>query len=181
MWKAIRPALQPLRNESMMIHPGRLARRPLSISCTTSTETSRLRPNRLLHQSPTSGLCGNQKPFARNQSRQNATSSEARPPTDEAADEAARTPTAPASVESEGSSKMDVPSYDITFTCKPCFHRATHRISKQGYHKGTVIITCPKCSARHLMSDHLRVCSVSYAARHDFVARNCLFSNPMSC
>ena len=54
-------------------------------------------------------------------------------------------------------STVDVPSYELTFTCKPCFHRATHRVSKQGYTKGTVIITCPKCQARHLISDHLRV------------------------
>ena len=49
------------------------------------------------------------------------------------------------------------PAYELTFTCKPCKHRSTHRISKQGYHKGTVLITCPECSNRHLISDHLKV------------------------
>jgi protein import protein ZIM17 len=50
-----------------------------------------------------------------------------------------------------------VPSYEMTFTCKPCSHRSTHRISKQGYHHGTVLITCPDCKNRHVITDHLRV------------------------
>jgi protein import protein ZIM17 len=45
----------------------------------------------------------------------------------------------------------------MTFTCKPCSHRSTHRISKQGYHHGTVLITCPDCKNRHVITDHLRV------------------------
>ena len=49
------------------------------------------------------------------------------------------------------------PAYELTFTCKPCKHRSTHTVSKQGYHKGTVLITCPQCSNRHVMSDHLKV------------------------
>lgn len=49
------------------------------------------------------------------------------------------------------------PVYQLTFTCKPCKHRSTHTVSKQGYHKGTVLITCPECSNRHVMSDHLKV------------------------
>lgn len=49
------------------------------------------------------------------------------------------------------------PTYELTFTCKPCKHRSTHRISKQAYHKGSVLITCPECSNRHIMSDHLKV------------------------
>jgi mitochondrial protein import protein ZIM17 len=47
--------------------------------------------------------------------------------------------------------------YQITFTCKPCGHRSSHRISKHGYHKGTVLIRCPSCSNRHVMSDHLQI------------------------
>src|SRR5438045_8265797 len=46
-------------------------------------------------------------------------------------------------------------AYDITFTCKPCSTRATHRISKQAYHYGSVLITCPECRNRHIISDHL--------------------------
>lgn len=49
------------------------------------------------------------------------------------------------------------PAYELTFTCKPCQSRSTHRVSKQGYHKGTVLITCPDCKNRHVISDHLKV------------------------
>ncbi|ESZ90631.1 DNL zinc finger domain containing protein [Sclerotinia borealis F-4128] len=49
------------------------------------------------------------------------------------------------------------PSYDITFTCTPCSERSTHRISKQGYHSGSVLITCPSCKNRHVISDHLGI------------------------
>lgn len=48
-------------------------------------------------------------------------------------------------------------AYRITFTCKPCGHRSAHRMSKQGYHRGTVLIQCPSCASRHVMSDHLGV------------------------
>ena len=47
--------------------------------------------------------------------------------------------------------------YELTFTCKPCLHRSTHNISTQGYHHGTVLITCPNCKARHVISDHLKI------------------------
>lgn len=30
-------------------------------------------------------------------------------------------------------------------------------MSKQGYHRGTVLIQCPSCQNRHVMSDHLGV------------------------
>ncbi|PGH19225.1 hypothetical protein AJ80_04090 [Polytolypa hystricis UAMH7299] len=49
------------------------------------------------------------------------------------------------------------PQYQITFTCRPCSHRSTHRMSKHGYHRGTVLITCPNCKNRHVISDHLKV------------------------
>lgn len=49
------------------------------------------------------------------------------------------------------------PVYELTFTCKACQHRSAHTVSKQGYHNGTVLITCPGCKARHLISDHLHV------------------------
>ncbi|KAL8716002.1 MAG: hypothetical protein Q9220_000669 [cf. Caloplaca sp. 1 TL-2023] len=53
----------------------------------------------------------------------------------------------------------DVPKYQLTFTCKPCSHRSTHTVSKLGYEKGTVLITCPDCKNRHVMSDHLKIFS----------------------
>lgn len=49
------------------------------------------------------------------------------------------------------------PEYEMTFTCKPCSTRSTHRVSKQGYHYGSVLITCPECRNRHVISDHLKV------------------------
>ncbi|KAL2001768.1 hypothetical protein VTN02DRAFT_1292 [Thermoascus thermophilus] len=49
------------------------------------------------------------------------------------------------------------PGYQITFTCKPCGHRSSHRMSKHGYHKGTVLIRCPSCHNRHVISDHLGI------------------------
>ncbi|KAL1872293.1 hypothetical protein VTK73DRAFT_1642 [Phialemonium thermophilum] len=49
------------------------------------------------------------------------------------------------------------PCYELTFTCIPCGHRSGHSVSKQGYHHGTVLITCPSCRNRHLISDHLGI------------------------
>ncbi len=54
-----------------------------------------------------------------------------------------------------------VPSYELTFTCNVCKTRSSHRLSKQGYHHGTVLISCPDCKNKHLISDHLKVCRLS--------------------
>ena len=59
--------------------------------------------------------------------------------------------------DSKTKSKDQVPAYDLTFTCKSCLTRSTHRVTKQGFYKGTVLITCPGCKNRHLISDHLQV------------------------
>ena len=67
----------------------------------------------------------------------------------------ASVPTAPEAPTEASSEKP--PAYELTFTCKPCSHRSTHNVSKQGYHKGTVLITCPDCKNRHLISDHLKI------------------------
>ncbi|KAG5519551.1 hypothetical protein PMAC_001706 [Pneumocystis sp. 'macacae'] len=32
-------------------------------------------------------------------------------------------------------------------------------MTKQAYHNGTVIIQCPQCKNRHLISDHLKIFS----------------------
>ncbi|KAI1382472.1 DNL zinc finger-domain-containing protein [Hypoxylon crocopeplum] len=53
--------------------------------------------------------------------------------------------------------KLLEPHYELTFTCVPCGGRSTHAISKQGYHKGSVLITCPSCRNRHVISDHLDI------------------------
>ncbi|KAL5596989.1 hypothetical protein BROUX41_006339 [Berkeleyomyces rouxiae] len=53
--------------------------------------------------------------------------------------------------------KLQEPHYQLTFTCVPCDHRSTHIISKQGYHHGSVLIACPNCTNRHVISDHLNV------------------------
>ncbi len=49
------------------------------------------------------------------------------------------------------------PHYELTFTCNPCGTRSRHRVSKQGYHHGSVLIACPGCSNRHVISDHLQL------------------------
>lgn len=54
--------------------------------------------------------------------------------------------------------REQVPSYELTFTCNVCKTRSSHRLSKQGYHHGTILISCPDCKNRHLISDHLKVC-----------------------
>lgn len=51
------------------------------------------------------------------------------------------------------------PTYQLTFTCKPCTHRSTHAITKLSYHTGAVLIQCPSCKNRHVISDHLRIFS----------------------
>ena len=51
------------------------------------------------------------------------------------------------------------PIYELTFTCTRCKTRSSHTVSKQGYHAGTVLITCPGCKNRHLIADHLKIFS----------------------
>lgn len=65
----------------------------------------------------------------------------------------------------------DVPSYAMVFTCKKCENRSAHRISKQGYHHGTVIVTCPGCKNKHLMSDHLKIFSDDNITLEDILAK----------
>ena len=50
-------------------------------------------------------------------------------------------------------------TYMITFTCKRCQVRSSHKMSGQAYHHGSVLITCPGCKNRHVISDHLGVYS----------------------
>jgi hypothetical protein len=57
------------------------------------------------------------------------------------------------------------PCYDMTFTCKKCLDRSSHRITKQAYHFGTVLINCPGCKSRHLIADHMKVRRLRIPAR----------------
>lgn len=65
----------------------------------------------------------------------------------------------------------DDPAYQLTFTCKPCLHRSSHRVTKHGYHHGTVLITCPQCRSRHVISDHLRIFMDDKSTLEDILAR----------
>ncbi|KAI1113360.1 DNL zinc finger-domain-containing protein [Nemania sp. NC0429] len=49
------------------------------------------------------------------------------------------------------------PHYVLHFTCVPCGDRSSHHVSKQGYHRGSVLITCPSCRNRHVISDNLNI------------------------
>ncbi|KAL3460240.1 DNL zinc finger-domain-containing protein [Aspergillus heterothallicus] len=53
--------------------------------------------------------------------------------------------------------RAEEPAYMLAFTCKPCGDRSVHRVSKHGYHRGTVLIQCPGCKNRHVISDHLKI------------------------
>lgn len=66
------------------------------------------------------------------------------------------TSASPSSSKSKPRKRLE-PHYELTFTCVPCAQRSTHTISKQGYHKGSVLITCPSCRNRHVISDHLKI------------------------
>ncbi|KFA50828.1 hypothetical protein S40293_05831 [Stachybotrys chartarum IBT 40293] len=64
---------------------------------------------------------------------------------------------AAATSEGERPEIKDPAYYQLSFTCIPCDHRSHHNISKQGYHRGSVLITCPNCRNRHVISDHLGI------------------------
>nr|OQO29979.1 hypothetical protein B0A51_02671 [Rachicladosporium sp. CCFEE 5018] len=55
--------------------------------------------------------------------------------------------------------KAEEPAYQMSFTCKECQERSSHRITKQAYHHGTVLVTCPGCKNRHLIADHMKIFS----------------------
>ncbi|CAF3450284.1 hypothetical protein SNK03_000665 [Fusarium graminearum] len=62
------------------------------------------------------------------------------------------------SAKSEGERPEIKPThYQLSFTCVPCGHRSHHNVSKQGYHYGSTLITCPSCRNRHVISDHLHI------------------------
>ncbi|GFF38618.1 uncharacterized protein C24H6.02c [Aspergillus udagawae] len=63
------------------------------------------------------------------------------------------------------------PAYQITFTCKPCGHRSSHRMSKHGYHRGTILIRCPSCLNRHVIADHLNIFMDKKSTLEDILQR----------
>ena len=65
--------------------------------------------------------------------------------------------------------KAEQPSYQLTFTCKACSERSSHHITKQAYHFGTTLITCPGCKNRHLISDHLKIFSDTSVTLEDIM------------
>lgn len=67
-----------------------------------------------------------------------------------------KAPSAPAPAQGKTRKQLE-PHYQLTFTCVPCSNRSTHEVSKQGYHHGSVLITCPSCRNRHIISDHLGI------------------------
>lgn len=88
--------------------------------------------------------------------RQHSNDASARPLTDSERSLGNDT-TSTAESEAIAERKAQQPAYEITFTCRKCSTRSSHRISKQAYHYGTTLITCPECKNRHLISDHLKV------------------------
>ncbi|KAI0396063.1 DNL zinc finger-domain-containing protein [Xylariaceae sp. FL0594] len=53
--------------------------------------------------------------------------------------------------------KLLEPHYRLVFTCVPCGARSSHVVSKQGYHGGSVLISCPECRNRHVIADNLNI------------------------
>ena len=118
-----------------------LRQSPISQTCRQQLRHCSTRPSAAL---PTL-LRSSTTPLTRFQFHQRRCESTAKPLTD-------RPEAAP-----KAEPREDVPSYEMTFTCKACSTRSSHRMSKQGYHHGTILITCPGCKNRHLIADHLKV------------------------
>ncbi|EEH19415.1 hypothetical protein PABG_01734 [Paracoccidioides brasiliensis Pb03] len=94
----------------------------------------------------------NPPPFLSSQfSRYNSTSTRAPSPLTDSK------PVTPEDTAQNAQRRAEERAFLITFTCKPCSHRSSHRISQHGYYKGTVLITCPECKNRHIISDHLNI------------------------
>jgi protein import protein ZIM17 len=47
------------------------------------------------------------------------------------------------------------PKIEMSMECRPCGLRSLHRLSRQAYTRGVVIVTCPHCHQRHLIADHM--------------------------
>ncbi|RYP21079.1 hypothetical protein DL767_009342 [Monosporascus sp. MG133] len=78
------------------------------------------------------------------------------PPRSPTSSTSSANPSAASSPEKKPRKQLE-PHYQLTFTCVPCSGRSSHTVSKQGYHHGSVLITCPSCRNRHVISDHLHI------------------------
>lgn len=104
----------------------------------------------------------NPSPFQEQQQPAPATSSSSTTPSDQQQQQQGQattpqTPSSPGESEAKKPNVRQQPHYELTFTCRPCGHRSRHAVSKQGYHHGSVLIACPGCRNRHVISDHLRI------------------------
>jgi protein import protein ZIM17 len=123
--------------------PFRIGRRQLS-----TQRPLPILPSRLLQQRPSSRII--------NQIRCKSTqTADQKPLTDRTTPHSDATSTS----EEIAARKAQEPAYEMTFTCRKCLERSSHRITKQAYHFGTTLITCPGCKNRHLISDHLKIFS----------------------
>lgn len=59
-------------------------------------------------------------------------------------------------------------------------HRSSHRITKQGYHHGTVLIQCPSCKNRHVITDHLKVFLDQKSTLEDILAKKTSDGTPLT-
>lgn len=76
----------------------------------------------------------------------------------------------PESATTTPSFQGEKPRYQLSFTCKVCKTPSTHNVSKQAYHKGTVLVQCPGCENRHLIADHLKIFSDKRITIEDILA-----------
>ena len=145
---ALSSALRAWNSSLSRTAVGRVSSRPFSQAALTPRFTSPTYPQRLSQRLP--GLS-----FAtvRHNSNSSSPSSGEKPLTD-------RQASAQTDAQNEEQNRLrreQEPAYQISFTCKPCGNRSSHRMSKHGYHKGTVLIRCPSCENRHVISDHLNI------------------------
>ena len=67
--------------------------------------------------------------------------------------------------------KAMVDRFEMQFTCNLCGERNEHSISRRAYTKGTVIVTCPGCSATHLVADNLNWIEDDFVNLEEYMAK----------